>query len=504
LGTERVLQLNDGLYSHDIKSVRTLITELSPIIIIIVTSVFNNDASLPYNRDLFAGLIVKKRMKVRMEGYTVKGIALIRDRQRLCDVAVLVRVINHWSFVRLLCRSVIGEKTKEAETFQAFFTLSKTSPSPYPLSNVSITQPRRYSNHAWYGTHRNTRVRMSVLYDHVRRPADLLIEHHISWTNASFAGYEGLDNLAVSQPSCNLRVAWQLGTERVLQLNALLDFPCVGLDNLAVSQPSCNLRVAWQLGTERVLQLNAQHLRPVLFSCTMESIKPVPGTLIGPVAKRLRTAANDESFKHAREGLVKEVEELRQQKLKTRMYQEEFVSSLKSERSRTGKRGTLIGPVAKRLRTAANDESFKHAREGLVKEVEELRQQKLKTRMYQEEFVSSLKSERSRTGKRHIGSSCYSFDHRKTGMYNEALEAKESNIVRILNFCEGTSLEHFDSRGFRGRQRNFKQHVNNKVEEEMGKRTVLSYTSGRDELRRELPVYSYALTGIRLQCLDKR
>ncbi|KAG5447959.1 hypothetical protein CSKR_100925 [Clonorchis sinensis] len=36
-----------------------------------------------------------------------------------------------------------------------------------------------------------------------------------------------------------------------------LDFPCLGLGNLAVSQPSCFLRVAWQLGTERVLQLNS-------------------------------------------------------------------------------------------------------------------------------------------------------------------------------------------------------------------------------------------------------
>ncbi|KER26604.1 hypothetical protein T265_06178 [Opisthorchis viverrini] len=34
-----------------------------------------------------------------------------------------------------------------------------------------------------------------------------------------------------------------------------LDFPCLGLGNLTISQPSC-LRVAWQLGTERVLQLN--------------------------------------------------------------------------------------------------------------------------------------------------------------------------------------------------------------------------------------------------------
>ncbi|KAG5454442.1 hypothetical protein CSKR_113107 [Clonorchis sinensis] len=78
------------------------------------------------------------------------------------------------------------------------------------------------------------------------------------------------------------------------------------------------------------------------------------GTLIGPVAKRLRTAANDESFKHAREGLVKEVEELRQQKLKTRMYQEEFVSSLKSERSRTGKRALKQETKSKRSKPNAD------------------------------------------------------------------------------------------------------------------------------------------------------
>ncbi|KER25234.1 hypothetical protein T265_07273 [Opisthorchis viverrini] len=35
-----------------------------------------------------------------------------------------------------------------------------------------------------------------------------------------------------------------------------LDFPRLGLGNMAVSQPSCFLRVAWQLGTKRVLQLN--------------------------------------------------------------------------------------------------------------------------------------------------------------------------------------------------------------------------------------------------------
>ncbi|GAA52094.1 5'-3' exoribonuclease 2 [Clonorchis sinensis] len=92
----------------------------------------------------------------------------------------------------------------------------------------------------------------------------------------------GLRNLAVSQPSCNLRVERQLGTERVLQLNDIrnslklvvlegLDntihqdstrcpsdqlYAHLGLSNLTVSQPSCSLRVAWQLATERVSQLN--------------------------------------------------------------------------------------------------------------------------------------------------------------------------------------------------------------------------------------------------------
>ncbi|KAG5451644.1 hypothetical protein CSKR_109126 [Clonorchis sinensis] len=43
---------------------------------------------------------------------------------------------------------------------------------------------------------------------------------------------------------------------RVSNPPLLLDFPCLGLGNLTVSQLSCFLRVAWQLGTERMLQLN--------------------------------------------------------------------------------------------------------------------------------------------------------------------------------------------------------------------------------------------------------
>ncbi|KAG5453176.1 hypothetical protein CSKR_110620 [Clonorchis sinensis] len=49
-----------------------------------------------------------------------------------------------------------------------------------------------------------------------------------------------------------------------------LDFSCLVLGNLAVSQPSCNLRVAWQLGTERVLQLN-DYIHGPLASATFGS-----------------------------------------------------------------------------------------------------------------------------------------------------------------------------------------------------------------------------------------
>ncbi|KAG5452994.1 hypothetical protein CSKR_110357, partial [Clonorchis sinensis] len=43
-------------------------------------------------------------------------------------------------------------------------------------------------------------------------------------------GSSGLGNLAVSQPSCFLQAAWEIGTGRVLQLNQLSDFfylPCI-------------------------------------------------------------------------------------------------------------------------------------------------------------------------------------------------------------------------------------------------------------------------------------
>ncbi|KER19713.1 LOW QUALITY PROTEIN: hypothetical protein T265_15468 [Opisthorchis viverrini] len=95
--------------------------------------------------------------------------------------------------------------------------------------------------------------------------------------------YLGLGNLARSQPSCNLWVAWQLGTERFMKFLQVApvyrgvhftrgrDGPS-GLGNLAVSQPSCFLRVQWQLGTGRVLQLDPILL---LISYILHSTNPM-------------------------------------------------------------------------------------------------------------------------------------------------------------------------------------------------------------------------------------
>ncbi|KAG5452716.1 hypothetical protein CSKR_102145 [Clonorchis sinensis] len=53
----------------------------------------------------------------------------------------------------------------------------------------------------------------------------------------------------------------------VVQIRPLhLDFSCLGLGNLAVSQPSCFLRMVWQLGTGSVLQLKDDSIIVLLYS----------------------------------------------------------------------------------------------------------------------------------------------------------------------------------------------------------------------------------------------
>ncbi|KAG5440990.1 hypothetical protein CSKR_109692 [Clonorchis sinensis] len=75
--------------------------------------------------------------------------------------------------------------------------------------------------------------------------------------------YRSSRNAGVGFEPRTFRASANLLTERsvVRTRPPPLNFPCLGLDNLAVTQSSCSPRVAWQLGTERVLQVNDQHSR---------------------------------------------------------------------------------------------------------------------------------------------------------------------------------------------------------------------------------------------------
>ncbi|GAA53379.1 cystathionine beta-synthase [Clonorchis sinensis] len=72
---------------------------------------------------------------------------------------------------------------------------------------------------------------LAAILKHIRRGPRTKLER-VQWlrrrpNNRKTCGsnrYFRLGNLTVSQPSCNLRVAWQLGTERVLQLNVYIKF----------------------------------------------------------------------------------------------------------------------------------------------------------------------------------------------------------------------------------------------------------------------------------------
>ncbi|KAG5454298.1 hypothetical protein CSKR_112999, partial [Clonorchis sinensis] len=79
-----------------------------------------------------------------------------------------------------------------------------------------------------------------------------------------YEGIEFLDlptflfaGLLVSVESCALNLAKSTSANLLTERSVVrtrpappLDFPCLDLGNLAVSQPSCFSRVAWQLGTE--------------------------------------------------------------------------------------------------------------------------------------------------------------------------------------------------------------------------------------------------------------
>ncbi|KAG5448269.1 hypothetical protein CSKR_112112 [Clonorchis sinensis] len=82
------------------------------------------------------------------------------------------------------------------------------------------------------------------------RATELQLGEDISTCRCCFFYRQGLLSLSIS--SANLLTGRSVIRIRPL----LLDLPCLGLDNLAVPQPSRFLLVAWQLGAERVVQLD--------------------------------------------------------------------------------------------------------------------------------------------------------------------------------------------------------------------------------------------------------
>ncbi|KER22040.1 hypothetical protein T265_09790 [Opisthorchis viverrini] len=57
------------------------------------------------------------------------------------------------------------------------------------------------------------------------------------------------------------------------------DLP-VSLGNPAIFQPSCLLRVAWQLRTERVVKLNDEHCQLKVFSINFRTLQPIWNRII--------------------------------------------------------------------------------------------------------------------------------------------------------------------------------------------------------------------------------
>ncbi|KAF8563561.1 hypothetical protein P879_11266, partial [Paragonimus westermani] len=73
--------------------------------------------------------------------------------------------------------------------------------------------------------------------------------------------------------------------------------------------------------------------------------------------------------------------------------------------------GTFVGLFTGRLRVEADEESFRHAREGLTKDVEQNRQQKLEMLMYQAESASLLKTERIKNSQKSLKRIAHSRKH---------------------------------------------------------------------------------------------
>ncbi|KER27576.1 hypothetical protein T265_05394 [Opisthorchis viverrini] len=196
-----------------------------------MTSVFNTDASLPYNHDLFESLIVKKRIKTFTQAIWIET-----DNKNATDIGwqpyLVVSPTRHsedhavpileGEFGQLSVYATLSWAWKtalsSANDGSAYVTLVPANAASgaghilqwkYPLHNrTGVTTKKR----SFWPRYQHDLVRLEIGANILRSAVQTQLWHLNCYCL-------GLCNMALSQSSCFLRLARQLCTERVLQLN---------------------------------------------------------------------------------------------------------------------------------------------------------------------------------------------------------------------------------------------------------------------------------------------
>ncbi|KAG5449112.1 hypothetical protein CSKR_100233 [Clonorchis sinensis] len=174
-----------------------------------MTSVFNTNVSLLHNHDLFESLIVKKRIKVNGEAKGWPPLCLRHPELGLENSTLFGK---RWLCVRNTCPN--------KRSFSCW-TRCTTEQRGFICIDFKLRSHNKRPNRLrWIRSCGYRNVCDSILTRASGRDGPSEREGEtVQVVRARIYWPEGLGNLAVSQPSCFLRMAWQLGTERVLQLN---------------------------------------------------------------------------------------------------------------------------------------------------------------------------------------------------------------------------------------------------------------------------------------------
>ncbi|CAH8487049.1 unnamed protein product [Schistosoma rodhaini] len=130
-----------------------------------------------------------------------------------------------------------------------------------------------------------------------------------------------------------------------------------------VCEPQQNPKiVVTTSGSDSVYELEPDH-GTVYFS--LVNVKKSVGKCLQNIQYRYRTKATDDSFVKARENLVKEVENSRQQKIKALDYQLKSASLIKDERNTKARknlrRNSLSGPPPKMAKTSVGNNKTRNS-----------------------------------------------------------------------------------------------------------------------------------------------